>query len=239
MSGYDISETYRKLAALFRWATVTGVDLSDPTAPRVTCTTGGLDTEPIPWHAGRAGTTSKWSAPVVGEQGIVFAPGGETTNGFFLGGFYQTNMPAPSTDANVEMTQYPDGSTVQYDSAAHVLTVNVTNSGGVTVNVIGGDVTTNCETSITNCTTATVKASTSATLDTPTTHLTGNLQVDGNLGVTGVMAIQGVGAAGGAVSTFAGSIAVTGGEVSADGIGLKAHHHTAQGVNAPTTPAEA
>jgi phage baseplate assembly protein V len=207
---YDLSETYRKLAALIRWGTVTSVDTSDPTAPRVTCTAGGLDTEPIPWHAVRAGTTSKWSAPVIGEQGIVFAPGGETTNGFFLGGFYQTNMPAPSTNPNVEMTLFPDGSTVQYDSSSNTLTVSVSGNGNVVV----------------NCKQATVNASSEVTLNTPTTHATGNVQIDGNLGVTGTMAIQGHGANGGAVSTFAGSIAVTGGEVSADGIGLKEHHHT-------------
>jgi phage baseplate assembly protein V len=218
---YDLSETYRKMAALFRWATVTGVDLSDPTAPRVTCTTGGLDTEPIPWHAGRAGTTAKWSAPVVGEQGIVFAPGGETTNGFFLGGFYQTNMPAPSTDPNVDMTQYPDGSTVEYDSSTNTLTVSVSGNGNVVV----------------NCLVATINAPTSVTLNTPETHMTGNVQVDGNLGVTGAMAVQGQGASG-AVSTFAGSIQITGGDVKADGIGLKSHHHTAQGSNAATTTSQ-
>lgn len=222
MSAYDISETYRKLAALIRWATVTGIDVSDPTAPRVTCTTGGLDTEMIPWHAGRAGTTSKWSAPVVGEQGIVFAPGGETTNGFFLGGFYQANMPAPSSDANVEMTKFPDGSTVEYDSSSNTLTVSVSGSGNVIV----------------NCKTATVKADTSVTVDTPTATFTGNVEVQKNLGVTGAMAVQGQGASG-AVSTFEGSIQITGGDVTADTIGLKSHHHTAQGSNSVTTPSQA
>ena len=52
------------------------------------------------------------------------------------------------------------------------------------------------------------------------------------------MAVQGQGASG-AVSTFAGTIKVTGGDVQADSITLKGHHHTAQGSNAPTTPAQA
>jgi phage gp45-like len=78
---------------------------------------------------------------------------------------------------------------------------------------------------IVNCQQATVHAAGSVTLDTPSTHMTGNLQVDGNMGVTGSMAVQGQGSSG-AVSTFAGTIQVTGGDVKADGIGLKSHTHT-------------
>lgn len=216
MSHYDISETYRKLASMIRFGTVTGVDLSDPTAPRVACTVGGLDTESLPWHALRAGKTQHWSAPTVGEQVVVLAPGGETSLGFVLGGFYSSDNPAPSTDPNVDMTQYPDGSIVQYDSAAHVLTVTINDSGSAVVNCNGGTVTVNCNT-------ATVKADTSVTLDTPLVHATKDVQVDGNLGVTGVMAVQGNGSTTGAVSTFAGTIRVTNGDVLADDISLKEH----------------
>lgn len=145
MSHYDLSEAYRKLAAMIRFGTITGVDLSDATAPRVTCTCGGLDTDMLPWHAMRAGKTVHWSAPTIGEQVIVFAPGGETTLGFVLGGFYSSNNPAPSTDPNVDMTQYPDGSTVQYDSAAHTMTLTVLGNGSAVVNVAGGSVTLNSE----------------------------------------------------------------------------------------------
>jgi phage baseplate assembly protein V len=209
MSDYDNSETYRKTAAMIRWGTVTGINLSDPTAPRVTCSAGGLDTPEIPWVAVRAGNTKRWSAPTVGEQVIVFAPGGETATGFALAGFYSSDNPAPSSSPDVDMTQFPDGSTVTYDSSSNTLTVDVAGNGNVVV----------------NCKVATVKADTSVTLDTPQVHATGNMQVDGNLGVTGVMAVQGTGANGGAVSTFAGTIKVTGGDVQADNISLKGHHH--------------
>lgn len=216
---YDLSETYRKLAAMIRFGVIADVDLANA---RVTCTVGGLTTDWLPWHAGRAGTTRRWSAPTVGEQVIVFAPGGETSLGFVMPGFYQDAHAAPSNSADVDMTQYPDGTTVQYDSASNTLTVNVSGNGNVVV----------------NCKVATVKADTSVTLDTPMVHATHNMQVDGNLGVTGSMAVQGEGAAG-AVSTFNGPIQVNGGDVTADGIGLKSHHHTAQGSNAPTTAAQA
>lgn len=219
MSDYDLSEVWRKLAAIVRFGTITGVDVANA---RVQCSTGGLDTDWLPWHAGRAGTTRRWSAPTIGEQVIVFAPGGDTTLGFVMPGFYQDDHPAPSNSADVDMTQYPDGSTVQYDSASNTLTVNVAGNGNVVV----------------NCKVATVKADTSVTLDTPMVHATKDMQVDGNLGVTGAMAVQGQGASG-AVSTFAGTIQVTGGDVLADSISLKGHGHIEQGDGARTSNAVA
>lgn len=207
MSDYDLSETYRKLAALIRFGTIASVDLANAL---VTCTIGDLTTDAIPWFAGRAGGTRKWSAPTVGEQVVVFAPGGDTSLGFAMPGFYQDSFAAPSSSATVDMVEFLDGSTVQYDSSSNTLTVSVSGNGNVVV----------------NCQQATVNASTSVTLNTPNTHATGNVQIDGNLGVTGTMAIQGVGASGGNVSTFAGSIHVTSGDVTADGISLKHHTHT-------------
>jgi phage baseplate assembly protein V len=206
VSDYDLSETYRKFAAMIRFGIVTGVDVANA---RVQCSIGGLDTDWLPWCAGRAGTTRRWSPPTQGEQVIVFAPGGDTTLGFVMPGFYQDDHPAPSNSADVDMTQFPDGSTVQYDSASNTLTVNVAGNGNVVV----------------NCKVATVKADTSVTLDTPMVHATKDMQIDGNLGVTGAMSVEGQGASG-AVSTFAGTIQVTGGDVKADGIGLKTHTHT-------------
>jgi phage baseplate assembly protein V len=221
VNDYDLSETYRKLASMIRFGTVASVNLT-ASPPTLTCAIGDLTTDSIPWCAVRAGSTRRWSPPTVGEQVVVFAPGGDTSLGFALLGFYQDDHAAPDTSADHDVTVYPDGSTVEYDSASNTLTVSVSGNGNVVV----------------NCKQATVNASTSVTLNTPNTHATGNVQIDGNLGVTGVMAVQGSGASGGAVSTFAGTIQVTSGDVKADGIGLKTHWHTAQGSNAQTTAAE-
>ncbi|AXF38221.1 putative baseplate assembly protein [Ralstonia phage phiRSP] len=218
MSRYALSEVERIQANLVRYGVVTELDAANA---RVKCSTGGLDTDWLPWCAGRAGATSKWSAPRPGEQVVVISPYGDPAQAFVLPGFYQDDHPAPANSQDKETTVYPDGSTVEYDSASNTLTVNVAGSGNVVV----------------NCKVATVKAATSVTLDTPMVHATKDMQIDGNLGVTGAMAVQGQGASG-AVSTFAGSIKVNSGDVMADNISLKGHHHTAQGSDAPTTPAE-
>jgi phage baseplate assembly protein V len=209
MNAYDLGELDRRQASMIRYGVVTELDAANA---RVKCSTGGLETDWLPWCAGRAGGTRKWSAPRPGEQVVVVSPYGDPAQGFVLPGFYQDAFPAPASSQDKETTVYPDGSTVEYDSASNTLTVNVSGNGNVVV----------------NCKVATVKADTSVTLDTPNTHMTGNVQVDGNLGVTGAMAVQGQGASG-AVSTFAGTIQVTGGDVEADNISLKGHGHIEQG----------
>lgn len=196
---FDLSEIDRKFAALFRYGNVIELDAANA---RVRCSVGGLETDWLPWCAGRAGATRRWSAPREGEQVVVFAPYGDTAQGFVLPGFYQDAHPAPANSQDVDVTEYPDGSTVEYNSASNTLTVNVSGNGNVIV----------------NCKVATVKADTSVTLDTPQTNITGNLNVQG------AMNVQGEGA-GGAVSTFHGTINIEGGDVTADGIGLKTHHH--------------
>lgn len=70
-----------------------------------------------------------------------------------------------------------------------------------------------------NCATATVTASDAVVLDTPVTRITGDVEITGKV------------EAGGNITTPA--------EVKAGDIGLKAHHHTAKGATAPTTPAQA
>lgn len=74
----------------------------------------------------------------------------------------------------------------------------------------------------------------SATINATASHCTGTLLVDGLITGTGGLAISG-----GSGATVSGNMAVTDGEVSADGIGLKSHHHTEQGDGAATTAAQA
>lgn len=215
---FPLAEIDRRVANIFRIGTVYALDAANAL---VQVDLGDLVTDWLPWGTGRAGSTRKWSAPSVGEQVMVFSPSGELAAGIVGPSIFQDAHPAPSNNPNVDNVTFADGSSVNYDAGSNTLTVNVSGAGNIVV----------------NCKVATVKADTSVTLDTPMVHATKNMQVDGNLGVTGAMAVQGQGTSG-AVSTFAGSIQVTNGDVTADAYSLKGHHHTAQGASAPTTSAQ-
>lgn len=119
---------------------------------------------------------------------------------------------------------------------------DITTVGDLTVNA--PNVIVNATTAATvNTETATVNASSKVELVTPLVHCTQNLVVDGTVLSKGKITGQGgmaiTGGSGGATATIQGNMAVTSGDVTADGIGLKSHHHTAQGATAPTTSAQA
>lgn len=189
----------RLIGNLLMWGIV--VELDEDEA-RVRVDTNGMRTDWIPWPELSAGPgVVTWCAPEVGTQVIVGCPDGEPANAAILASYYQDSFDAPANKKTVHRARYADGTVVEYDRVAHRYMIDV-GAGSVVV----------------NCKTATVTASESATLDTPTTHVTGDLKVGGKID------------AGGDITTPA--------EVKAGDIGLRTHHHTAQGATAPTTPSQ-
>jgi len=181
----------------------------DEAAARVRVDVDGMRTDWLPWLERRAGPNARtWLAPDVGEQVVVACPYGDPSQGVVIGSVYRQSFPAPAGSKAIHRTEYPDGTVVEYDGEQTRLTVNV---GGGSV--------------VVNCATATVHASESVEIDSPTVHATGDVNIDGNVSVQGKIDSQGD--------------MTSQGEVKAGSIGLKAHHHTAQGATAPTTAAQA
>lgn len=216
---FELSETYRQFAAFVRFGTVTAIDEVNA---RVQCECGGLDTDWLPWCAGRAGATRKWSMPTIGEQVVVFAPSGETTIGFVLPGFYQDNHPAPAASKDKETVAYPDGSMSEHDSAAKSYTYSVPAGGKITLQVGStslvledGKATLNAQQFEHVGDAATFDGE--ATVKKLLSWLSG---VSGNAGTGG-----GANAITGGVNIQSGNVNVTGGDVKADAISLKGHHH--------------
>lgn len=187
MSGYDIGELQRQISNLFRIGKV--VELDEANA-RVKLSVSGLTTDWLPWCTARAGKTRTWSPPQIGEQVAMASPFGDMGQAVILGSLFSDDNAAPAASKDQETTVYPDGSTVDYNSATNTMTVTVAGGGNVVV----------------NCQVATINAGTSVTLDTPETHCTGNLTVDGLLTFAGGM----VGAGGGTTAVINGNVQVNG-----------------------------
>ncbi len=132
----NVAEMLRLINNLIRLGTIAEVDHA---TARVRVKAGELLTAWLPWIEGRAGTTRTWSPPTVGEQVIVFSPGGDLAAGIVLTGIYQQAHPAPSSSPNVIGRWLPDGTRIEYDHEASTLTidcvgaVHVKASGKVTV----------------------------------------------------------------------------------------------------------
>lgn len=121
------------------------------------------------------------------------------------------------------------------EDAAQVISLNddssITITSPVSVTINAPSVTVNCET-------ANISATSSTTIDTPDTAITGNLTVGGTIGVTGAATLEsslsvagaisgagGMAVSGGSGASVSGSINVTGGDLVVDGTSLLNHHH--------------
>jgi len=125
----NVAELLRLIENLIRLGAIAEVDHGDPTAnppqpPRVRVKSGALQSGWVPWMNGRAGTTRDWNPPTVGEQCVLFSPGGDTANGFAMPGLFQNAHPAPSNDPALIGRWYPDGTRVEYDHDNHRLLIH-------------------------------------------------------------------------------------------------------------------
>lgn len=169
------SEHGRKIDCMAMIGVIDQVDLTQ-NPPVATVDVDDFTTDWLPMGFGRAGPNTDWDPYEPGEQVLVISPYGDPSQGVIVCAINQTQFPPPTQSADQWRKQFKDGTFVQYDRAAHVLTVDTTQSqGSVTI----------------NCQAATVNAAQSVTLQTPTTHITGNLQVDGNATINGNADIQG------------------------------------------------
>ncbi len=203
------SETERILANMIRLGSVSALDEANA---RVRVKVGGLTTDWLPWVTARASATRTWSAPRVGEQVVVLAPYGDPAQAVVLPAIYQDTYPAPANTKDAERVVFPDGSTVDYNSATNTLQIDVAGAAKVIV----------------NCKEATVNAATSVTLNTPETHCTGNMTVDGLLTYKGGMN----GSTGsGAAATITGNVNFVGGSLThnSKNIGSTHTHSDPQG----------
>lgn len=197
----DLIELSRRLENIIRIGTITEVDHA---AARCRVQLGGIESNWLAWSAQRAGNTQTWSPPTVGEQVLVFSPSGEPANGIVMTGIYQAAHNAPSQNPDNHVAHYPDGAVVSYNHVTGALVAQGIKTG-------------------------LIQAATSVTLDTPYTHITGQLEVDKLItyhnGMTGE-----AGTHGGAV-TITGNLIHNGGTLKSNGIVL--HTHTHPGTGAP------
>lgn len=200
----QLADLARRVANMIRTGRVAVVDHA---GPRVRVQSGDLITDWLPWQTRRAGNTRTWDPPTVGEQVMILSPSGEPAAGIVIPALYCLDHPAPDASPDTHVIAFPDGARIAYDHAAHAL-------------------------DITGVTTVRVVAAESVTLDTPYTHITGQMEVDGL--ITYHSGMVGEGGGGNAV-TITGDFVHDQGVLSSNGIVL--HTHTHPGDSGGTTGA--
>lgn len=165
----------------------------------------------------------------VGEDAIVLFFGEGQEDGVIIGSIYAGEVTPPESTENRRTVVFDDDTRVCYDRQEHKLTVTIEGTEIVFDRQDGSITVPNAVTI--NCTTATVKASSSVTLDTPKTDVTGALNVTGLITGKGGLAVSG---GSGAAVSVTGDMNLQGqvdasGDVKAGGISLMNHVHTEQG----------
>jgi phage baseplate assembly protein V len=83
-----------------------------------------LDTPWITVMQERAGETSSWEFPEIGEQVMVLSPGGELSGGMVGHAIHYADRPSPSTDPKVKIHRFSDGFAFSYDQTTHTLLIS-------------------------------------------------------------------------------------------------------------------
>ena len=165
----DIPELSRLLENLIRVGTIHSVDHA---AVRVRVQTGHLVTQWLPWFEHRAGETTTWDPPTIGEQCLVLSPSGVPEGGLVLIGIHSASIQPPSHSPNDHVTVFPDGTRLSYDHVEGLHKASYPDGASISyhhpsshLEAVGID-------------TALVQASVKITLDTPLTHITGKCVID-------------------------------------------------------------
>lgn len=138
----DPADIQRMIGDLIRIGVVESVS---PATGTCRLRVGDIVTGDVPWGSGRAGRTSTWSPPSVGEQRLLFCPEADTEGGVLGQAIYSDANPAPGDRADLELVRIGDA-TFSYDSAADLLeldlpagaTVRIVSTGGVTLDASAG-----------------------------------------------------------------------------------------------------
>jgi phage baseplate assembly protein V len=96
---YTLNDLDRRLANMIREGTITEVDLE---AKKAKVEIGDIITEWLQWGVRRAGKNRDWHAPDVGEQVVVFSPGGDLSQGIIGPSLWQDEFPANGNEATYE-----------------------------------------------------------------------------------------------------------------------------------------
>lgn len=166
-----------------------------------------------------------YQMPDIGEDVLCLFRSDGFEDGVIIGSFYAGDVEPPETTANRRTVVFKDGTRICYDRAAHTLTVTIAGTE-IVFNQQNGSITVPDSVTV-NCTTATIHASKSVTIDAPDTFFTGNITVQGLITGQGGFTVTG---GGGVVANcniqLNGTLTATE-DVVASGISLNSHTHTA------------
>ena len=132
---HALAEHDRMIAGQVKACYVVALDLAaNPPVCRVS--DGEWTSAWVRWHSQAAGKARHWRVPSMGEQGALFSPSGDVSQGTFVPRLYGDAGPAPDARDHVERWLFDDGGSLTYDWEAKRYSI-VLPSGSVEIEVGG------------------------------------------------------------------------------------------------------
>ncbi|KQN46890.1 baseplate assembly protein [Serratia sp. Leaf50] len=123
-----LGDLQRRLANIVRRGVIHSV--KHVGIPKCRVTIGELITGWLPLCQSFAGANRSDSNPcAVGDPVTVLSEAGDLNNGRVFPGWNTGQMPVPTGSESEHITQFSDGTEIRYDSAAHALTIKLTENG--------------------------------------------------------------------------------------------------------------
>ena len=125
----------RMIAGVVKACYVVALDLA-ASPPMCRVSDGEWTSAWVRWHSQAAGKARHWRVPSMGEQGALFSPSGDVSQGTFVPGLYGAAGPAPDTRDHVDRWLFDDGGSLTYDWEAKRYSI-VLPTGSVDIKVGG------------------------------------------------------------------------------------------------------
>ncbi|WP_142847083.1 phage baseplate assembly protein V [Telmatospirillum sp. J64-1] len=185
---HSLSELYRKLSNLIGLGTIAEVDHS---SARVRVEINGRVSGWLPYPADIGNNYIRWRPLRAGTQVLLACPAGDPANAVIVQILYSQPLPPPGDEAGRDLVQFNDGTTLQYDSDARVLTV--VSAGKIAIQAADAvDLTAGGAVTISAAAPVSISApSISMTGTTGGASLTGNFTLTGSLSITGDISTNG------------------------------------------------
>lgn len=114
------SDQARRVENMLSVGTIAEVD---DAGGRLRLSISGRLTNWIPYPATVGRNCTVWQPARVGTQVLAACPSGDPANAVVAQMLYSNSVPRPEQSSNIDVIKFNDGTTVQYDSGAGILTI--------------------------------------------------------------------------------------------------------------------
>lgn len=121
----------RRIGDLVRLGRVVEVE-----GKRARVAVGAIETDFIKYAAARMGRLKVWSAPIVGEQVLLFTPDGDIERAIIGPSIATADDDAPP--GRVDLVELEDGGSISYDHDQQLLKIDLAAGGRVEISAPGG-----------------------------------------------------------------------------------------------------